>query len=98
MLAAASIVIGMAWSFLPTLDYIDWMKIRKTATVENPLTGNKIPLRTIFSIYAIFMVAVIIRYSWRFIEMLRNGPPRGEHEIPGHKHQAPSIQQGDEAV
>jgi C4-dicarboxylate transporter, DctQ subunit len=98
LVAAAAIVLGMAWSFLPTWDYIDWMKIRKTPTVENPFTGNKIPLRTIFSIYAVFMIAVIIRYSWRFVDILRNGPPSDEHEIPGHEHQPPSIQQGDEVV
>jgi C4-dicarboxylate transporter DctQ subunit len=98
LVAAAAIVVGMAWSFLPTWDYIDWMKIRKTTTVENPFTGKKIPLRTIFSIYAIFMIAIIIRYSWRFIDILRHGPPRGEHDIPGHEHQPPSIQQGDEVV
>ncbi|QDG78487.1 TRAP transporter small permease [Labrenzia sp. PHM005] len=98
LIAAASIVAGMAWSFLPTWDYIDWMKIRKTTTVENPLTGKKIPLRTIFSIYLIFMIAIIIRYSWRFIDILRHGPPSGEHDIPGHDHEPPSIQHGDEAV
>lgn len=98
LISAAAIVAGMVWSFLPTWDYIDWMKIRKTATVENPFTDKKIPLRTVFSIYAVFMIAVIVRYAWRFIDIQRHGPPGGEHEIPGHEHEAPSIQQGDEAV
>ena len=64
----------MGWALLPTWDYIDWMKIRKTTTVKNPLSGQKIPLRTIFSIYAIFMVALILRYGWRFVTVLRQGP------------------------
>ncbi len=96
--AAAAIVIGMLWSLLPTWDYIDWMKIRKTTTVENPFTGKKIPMRTIFSIYAIFMVVIIGRYAWRFIDVLRNGPPDEDHEIPGHEPEPPHIRHGEDAT
>ncbi len=81
MLAAAAIVIGMLYSFLPTWDYIDWMKIRKTATVRNPFSGEKIPLRTVFSIYAVFMLVVAARYAWLFFDILRNGPPKTELEM-----------------
>jgi len=82
LITAFAIVVGMAWAFLPTWDYIDWMKIRKTTTVKNPFSGQKIPLRTIFSIYAIFMLAVIVRYAWQFIDLLRNGPKDDETENP----------------
>ena len=81
LIAAASIVIGMLWTFLPTWDYIEWMKIRKTSTVRNPFTGNKIPLRDVFSIYAVFMLAVAARYAWLFVNVLRNGPPKTELEL-----------------
>ncbi|WP_424831523.1 TRAP transporter small permease [Ruegeria sp.] len=81
MLAAAAIVIGMLYSFLPTWDYIDWMKIRKTATVRNPFSGEKVPLRTVFSIYAVFMLVVAARYGWLFFDILRNGPPKTELEL-----------------
>ncbi len=74
LISCAAIVIGTAWVFLPTWDYIDWMKIRKTTTVRNPFTGVKIPLRTVFSIYAVFMAALMVRYVWRFVVVLRNGP------------------------
>ena len=73
LISLAAIVFGMCWALLPTWDYIDWMKIRKTSTVENPLTGQKIPMRTIFSIYAIFIVAVIVRGGWRFYSIIRYG-------------------------
>ena len=76
LLICMSMVIGMAWALLPTWDYIDWMKIRKTTTVENPFSGKKIPLRTIFSIYAVFMVALIMRYAWGFIKTIKDGPPQ----------------------
>ena len=81
MLAAAAIVVGMLYSFLPTWDYIDWMKIRKTATVRNPFSGEKIPLRTVFSIYAVFMLVVAGRYAWLFFDIMRNGPPKTELEL-----------------
>ena len=75
LVSASAIFIGMAWAFLPTLDYIDWMKIRKTSTLENPFTGQKIPMRTIFSIYAVFMMAIIARYVWKFFKLVRRGTP-----------------------
>ncbi|MEM7442321.1 MAG: C4-dicarboxylate ABC transporter permease, partial [Pseudomonadota bacterium] len=56
------------------LDYIDWMQMRNSATL-------RIPLRTIFSIYGIFMAVIAIRYIWRFVVVLRKGPPEEKHEI-----------------
>lgn len=81
MIAAVAIVIAMLFSLLPTWDYIEWMKIRKTATVRNPLSGNKIPLRDVFSIYIVFMLAVAARYAWLFFDVARNGPPKTELEL-----------------
>lgn len=66
LVSAAAVVAAMAWSFLPTLDYVEWMKIRKSATL-------KIPMRTVFSIYIIFLIAVIARYAWKFVSVSRNG-------------------------
>ena len=81
ILSATAIVAGMLYALLPTLDYIDWMKIRKTSTVRNPFTGDKIPMRTVFSVYGAFMVVVAARYAWLAIETLRHGPPKTELEI-----------------
>ena len=81
LISAAAIVIAMLYTFLPTWDYIEWMKIRKTSTVRNPFTGNKIPLRDVFSVYAVFMIAVAARYAWLFVDVLRNGPPKTELEM-----------------
>ncbi len=81
MLAAAAVVVGMLYSFLPTWDYIEWMKIRKTSTVRNPFSGEKIPLRDVFSIYAVFMLVVAARYAWLFFDVMRNGPPKTELEL-----------------
>lgn len=81
LISAAAIALGMVYAFWPTWDYIDWMKMRRTSTVENPLTGEKIPLRTIFSVYAIFMAAVALRYAARFVSVLREGPPDADHDV-----------------
>ena len=79
LISAAAIAIGMIWALAPTWDYIDWLKIRKSATM-------KIPLRTIFSIYAVFMVVVALRYIWRFVEIARTGPPDEDHAlVPGEE-------------
>jgi C4-dicarboxylate transporter DctQ subunit len=71
----------MVLTYLPTWDYIEWMKIRKTATVRNPFSGNKIPMRDVFSIYAVFMIAVALRYAWLFVNIIRKGPPKTELEL-----------------
>jgi C4-dicarboxylate transporter DctQ subunit len=81
LISAAAIVIGMIYVYLPTWDYIEWMKIRKTSTVKNPFTGAKIPMRDVFSVYAIFMIAVGARYAWLMVDVFRNGPPKTELEV-----------------
>ena len=65
LISAAAIAIGMIWSFLPTLDYVQFMGIRKSALL-------KIPMNFVFSIYVVFMIAVITKYTWRFASLLRN--------------------------
>ena len=82
LISCLAIVIAMLWALLPTWDYIDWLKIRKTTTVKNPFTGAKIPMRTIFSIYALFMLALILRYSWRGISTLRQSQPESDSQAP----------------
>ncbi|MDC1399328.1 TRAP transporter small permease subunit [Yoonia sp.] len=81
IISAISIVAGMIYAFLPTWDYIDFMRLRGTSTVRNPFTGAKIPMRTVFSVYALFMIAVGVRYAWQAIDVWRNGPPKTELEI-----------------
>lgn len=95
LLSALAIIIGMLYSFLPTWDYIDWMKIRKTSTVRNPFTGSKIPLRDVFSIYAVFMLAVVGRYAWQFFDVIKNGPPKTELELTVDAAKAAESEKGD---
>ena len=106
LISAAVVVIAMIWALPATWDYIDFMKLRKAATVRNPIADwgipgldkSKIPLRTIFSIYAVFMIALIARYAWRFVDVIRNGPPDNDHELVDHDETETAIQHGDEAI
>ena len=68
LITCASIVIGLGISLYPTWDYIDFMRIKKSAVL-------RIPMRTIFSIYAVFIVAAVLAYAYRFYWIVR-------HEVP----------------
>lgn len=98
LISAGAVAAGMAWAFLPTWDYVDWMKMRRTSTVENPFTGDHIRLKWIFVIYSVFMAVLILRYAWRFGLILRKGPPDHDHEQPGHDPKPPPLQHGEDVV
>lgn len=74
LIAAASIACALLYSLAPTWDWIDFLRIKKSATL-------KVPMRDIYSIYAVFLVVVAARYIWRFVDVLRNGAPDEPHEI-----------------
>lgn len=64
LIGATAVVIGMAYSFLPTWDYIDFMQLKRSATLE-------IPLRTVYSIYAVFIIGTVFMYSKRIYKILK---------------------------
>jgi C4-dicarboxylate transporter DctQ subunit len=74
LLGSASIVIGLAVSLYPTWDFIDFLKIKKSAILY-------IPMRTVFCIYAIFLISAIVVYAWRFIRIVWHGVPEEHPEI-----------------
>ena len=74
LLGAAAIVIGLGISLLPTWDFIDFLKIKKSAIL-------KIPMRTVFSIYIIFIISAMIVYAWRFVKIVRHGLPEDHPEL-----------------
>ena len=74
LVSCAVVAVALAWSLLPTWDWIDFLRIKKSATL-------KVPMRTIYSIYAVFLVAVSARFAWRFFEILRYGEPRDSHDV-----------------
>lgn len=65
LIAAVCIVVAMLYSFLPTLDFVSFMKIESTSLL-------KIRFDFVFGIYLVFACAVIIRYGLRIIQLLRD--------------------------
>jgi TRAP-type C4-dicarboxylate transport system permease small subunit len=63
-IAALCIVIALAVSLPATADFIDFMAIEKTSLL-------KVRFDLVFSVYLIFAVALIARYGWRIIALLR---------------------------
>jgi len=54
---ALAIVILYGASLKPSLDYVSFMKVERSSYL-------KIRIDWLFSIYVIFLVAVIVRYLW----------------------------------
>lgn len=67
-IAAICIVAAFTVSLAANYDFITFMKIEKTSLL-------KVRFDYVFSIYLIFSIAIIARYSWRVIELIRG---RGE--------------------
>ncbi|MBL8901776.1 MAG: TRAP transporter small permease subunit [Rhizobiales bacterium] len=70
-IAAVMIVAAFAVAFLPTFDYVAFYKIKRSNTLG-------IRLHYVFSIYLLFMLVVILRYSGVLLNFLR-----GREEVEG---------------
>jgi len=64
LVSAGAIIVGVLAALPASLDYITFYKIKKSATLA-------IRLDYVFSIYAIFAVAVVVQYVLRIIAILR---------------------------
>lgn len=69
LIAAAAIVVLYAISLPAVVDYVSFMKVEKTAYL-------KIRFDHLFSIYVVFVVAIIIRYLWLSWCALRGPAPQ----------------------
>lgn len=64
LITAICIAGALAISLPATFDFVSFMKIEKTSLL-------KVRFDFVFSIYLIFSVAMISRYVWRIIEIVR---------------------------
>lgn len=64
LLTAVCLIAALILSFPATVDYVSFMQIEKTSLL-------KIRFDYVFSIYVIFMVAMVARYAWRIVEIAR---------------------------
>ena len=68
IITGLSIVVLYALSLPATVKYVSFMKVEKTSYL-------KIPFDWLFSIYVLFLVAVIVRYLWLLSQLLRGKDP-----------------------
>ncbi len=68
IITGVSIVILYALSLPASIKYVSFMKVEKTSYL-------KIPFDWLFSVYVIFLVAVIVRYLWLLAHLLRGKDP-----------------------
>lgn len=66
LISAIAVAAALLWSLAPTWDWVSFLKIKKSATLH-------IPMRDIYIIYPIFVVAVVIGYLWRIVVIVRRG-------------------------
>ncbi len=64
VITAICVIGALAMSLPATYDFVAFMAIEKTSLL-------KVRFDFVFSVYLIFTVAIISRYLWRVIEMLR---------------------------
>ena len=68
LICAASLIFLYGISFPAVVDYVTFMKVEKSAYL-------KIPFDWLFSIYIVFVVAIIVRYLWLSWQVLRGQAP-----------------------
>ncbi len=64
-----AIIVLYAASFKASFDYVTFMKVEKSSYLN-------IRLDRLYSIYIVFLVAVIARYAWLLLRALRGKDPR----------------------
>jgi TRAP-type C4-dicarboxylate transport system permease small subunit len=68
VITGLAIVLLYVLSLEPTLDYVRFMKVEKTAYL-------KIRFDHLYSVYLLFVVAVVVRYAWILWRLLRGEEP-----------------------
>jgi len=68
LVTGIAIVLLYAISLPASWSYVSFMKVEKSSYL-------KIPMNWLFSIYLFFVVAVIVRYVWLLVDVLRGKAP-----------------------
>lgn len=66
LVSAVAIIAGFLAALPATYDYISFYKIKKSASL-------RIRLDVVFGVYLVFALAIVTRYSWRLLALLRSG-------------------------
>lgn len=78
IVSALAIVVGLVWSLEPTWAKFYILRLKKTATLS-ALFGDWIRMRHIYSVYALFVIVVSLRYAWRAWDVYRHGAEADLH-------------------
>jgi TRAP-type C4-dicarboxylate transport system permease small subunit len=73
-IGALTLLVVYIFSYPAVFDYVTFMKVQETAYLD-------IRFDYLFSIYLIFAVAVIARYSWILYRAIRGGLSAGESHL-----------------
>ncbi len=71
VVAAVAIIVLYGMSFPAVLDYVMFMRVEKTAYM-------KIRFDRLYSIYPVFVIAILVRYVWLTVDALRGHDPSKE--------------------
>lgn len=69
IIAAVALVVLYGASLKPSFDYVAFMKVEKSSYL-------KIRMDWLFSIYVMFLVAVLVRYLWLLSQLVRGREPK----------------------
>ena len=72
LVAALALVVLYGLSLKPSFDYVTFMKVEKSSYL-------KIRMDWLFSIYVVFLVAVLARYLWMLWRLMRGREPAEPH-------------------
>jgi C4-dicarboxylate transporter DctQ subunit len=67
LICAVMIAVAFVAAYLPTWDYVDFLKIKRSSTMQ-------VPLKYVFIIYMAFMTMIILRYARMIVDFLRGKP------------------------
>jgi C4-dicarboxylate transporter DctQ subunit len=77
LIIAIVLVAAMLASLAPMWDAIfgsRLMELKKIQTLRVPFTGDKIAIKWLFAPYVLLMIALIVRYSFSVVSVLRGEP------------------------
>jgi TRAP-type C4-dicarboxylate transport system permease small subunit len=73
IVVALALVVLYGMAFKPSLDYVTFMKVEKSSYL-------KIRMDWLYSIFIVFLVAILARYVWLLWQLLRGRDP-GEADV-----------------
>jgi C4-dicarboxylate transporter, DctQ subunit len=83
IVVSVALVVLYGASLKASFDYVAFMKVEKSSYL-------KVRMDWLFSIYVVFLVAVIVRYLWLLSQLLRGRDPEAADSAPADSAQAGS--------